>query len=297
MEEDYEQLPLRNEDSWERSPTPSQGPSDPEVPVVDEPPLLPEILSLLGETSTESKLGDPVHSDVAVRWEKILRQGLETEVKNKLLSKYAPISNCSAASPPKLNPEVKGAVTEAALRRDERLVEKQKQLSACLSAMGKLLMIFLGKSEQTEESRKVLEVAGDTARLIADLQFAESQSRRILVGSGLNTKFKATIDDSPTDEWLFGGDLTERIRTAKSLERSSSDLKKTITKKAPGNFLNSQRPSTAKRPQKFHQKLDGRVLPHQRSNHHQTFRHKYQRQSEKPHTSSWTQASRQQRRQ
>lgn len=49
------------------------------------PSLAPYILSLLGEDNVEENLGPSVYEDTAVRWEKILKQGLEVDIKNQLI--------------------------------------------------------------------------------------------------------------------------------------------------------------------------------------------------------------------
>lgn len=243
---------------------------------------LPEdILSLLGEPKKCGlKLGDPVHIDIAARWDGILKQGLDTETKNALISKYPPVANCSSMQAPKINPEVKGAATEAALRRDDRLVEKQNQITACLSAVGKILTSLLEKSGQGVEDRHLIELAGDTGRLLADMHFSESESRRILVGASLNKKFKGAMGDAPPDEWLFGSDLGERLKTAKSLERSTLELKgeklPTLSTKPKGN-LNFKRPSNNKVPQKRFLRMDGQNHTQLRGGNHPRYSHQGQR--------------------
>ncbi|KAJ8929757.1 hypothetical protein NQ314_017528, partial [Rhamnusium bicolor] len=163
---------------------------------------LPEdILSLLGETKRDGpKLSDPVHVDIAARWETILKQGLGAKTKNTLIKKYPPAANCPSMQAPRINLEVKGAATEAALRRDDWLVDKQNQIAACLSAIGKMLTHCLERSSQGVEDHHLIELAGDTGRLLADMHFSESESRRILIGASLNEKFKEALGDVPPDE-------------------------------------------------------------------------------------------------
>lgn len=78
-----------------------------------------------------------IHAHVTVRWKKILEQGHGADIKNQLIIKYPPFANRGSICIPKINPEVKNVISEAALCRDEH---KQKQNSACLSAVGKILM-------------------------------------------------------------------------------------------------------------------------------------------------------------
>lgn len=87
-------------------------------------------------------------------------------------------------------------------------------------------MSYINKTEENEENRHLLEAVGDTARLLADLFFMESRSRKIIAASELNNKFKGIMDNVFTDDWFFASDLSKRLKNAKPLERRSSDLKR-----------------------------------------------------------------------
>lgn len=224
----------------------------PEDQVLESPTtVLPErILSLLGEPSNKIIQGSTVHHDIAERWNAVLKKGLSAEARQSVIEKYPPILNILQTS--KLNLEVKGAITDAAIRRDDRLREKQIEISAALSAVGHVLTSFL-TSEDLENP--LIEVVGDVGRILADLHFNETQSRRILSGTGINKKFQNTMTSSTPDERLFGGDLGERLRSAKVLERSATKLKQKTPVRKPSvtKPLNSRRPSSSvvRRPQYY----------------------------------------------
>lgn len=164
----------------------------------EEQALTEDLLNLLGEQATVPNTSDSIHPEVAQRWKPILKKGLDAELKSKLLAKYPPLENCIGAFPPQVNPEIKGAATEAALHRDERIVDQQTLLSASLSAIGKVLTLSLPSAGEDNEFHHICEAAGDAARLIAYAFFSHSQCRRILQGTGLNSKFKMTLNDAHT---------------------------------------------------------------------------------------------------
>ncbi|XP_031343693.1 uncharacterized protein LOC116171146 [Photinus pyralis] len=219
--------------------------------------LSENILALLGETSSATNIGTAIHPEVAVRWNRILKDGLSDDVRKGLLQKYPPLANVTNV--PKLNLEVRGALSEAAVQRDERLILKQQQISSCIAALGPLVSHFL---EGIDTNNSLLETASDAGRLLADLFHSESMSRKILSSSGLNNKLRNTVLSGSNDEWLFGTDLGERIKSAKVLERSSAELKtKTPSAKPSTSYnLNSKRPSffPPRRIQKVPFKQDGR---------------------------------------
>lgn len=146
------------------------------------------------------------------------------------------MANCLGVRPPKINPELKASASEAALKRDARLASKQAQVGACLSAVGKSLSLLLER-DNDEENHQLIEVISDTGRLLSDIHFSESTSRRILLSSNLNKKFKDAVEDAPIDDFLFGTNLEDRLKAAKSLERSGLELARTpVPTKKPLNF-------------------------------------------------------------
>ncbi|CAH1973240.1 unnamed protein product, partial [Acanthoscelides obtectus] len=98
---------------------------------------------------------------------------------------------------------------------------------------------------------ELIEKLSDAGRLLSDVPHTLSVSRKELAILNLNKEWKETLIDSPVDEWLFGEDLEERLKAAKSLQFSSKQLKivkapqpkKTISK----NTLNYRIPSSYQR--------------------------------------------------
>lgn len=106
--------------------------------------LNPKILSLLGDDVTlEQRSDPPIHSDVAARWVHVFHKGLEAEKRRGLLLKYPPPENSVAFKAPHLNPVVKHAILESVSKRDDRLVQKQMQLGAGLTAIGSVISDLL----------------------------------------------------------------------------------------------------------------------------------------------------------
>ncbi|CAH1969169.1 unnamed protein product [Acanthoscelides obtectus] len=74
-------------------------------------------------------------------------------------------------------------------------------------------------------SGEFFEKLSDAGRLLSDVHHTLSVSRKELAILNLNKEWKETLIDSPVDEWLFGEDLEERLKAAKSLQFSSKQLK------------------------------------------------------------------------
>lgn len=208
---------------------------EPEGSTIDETEgLTDEVLKAMGKRICPDKiLGISIPKSIVVRWEEIFKQGLPTEEKTALLKKYPPPSNCDFIEPPKLNAELKATTTDANLKRDARIVLKQEKIAACIAAQGKAITLAL-QGNGDAENLMMIEYLSDTSRLLADLQREESSVRKSLILAPVNAAVKDVLQTPSLDGWLCGKDLDERLKSAKTLERSLKDLK------PPPKFQNSK---------------------------------------------------------
>lgn len=200
-----------------------------------------------------------------LRWSEILKNGLG-DTKQDIIKKYSVPANLPLLTVPKLNPEVNVALSTQiqVIRRDARLVQKQEQLAAGLSAIGEALSIML--KERGEGNRKCIELLSDAGRLLCDFHHVETITRRDLISINLNKDLKDTLSDAPVDNFLFGETLEERVKAAKNLEKSSFDLKPPKPKlaKKPFRPLNTKGPSRQSRGARVGQQYER--APYQRPN-------------------------------
>ncbi|KAJ8964125.1 hypothetical protein NQ314_005121 [Rhamnusium bicolor] len=130
--------------------------------------------------------------------------------------------------PPKLNPEVRAAANELALKRDMRLIKIQAQMGACMSALGRALTLLLKEGKDEGEERNnlpLMELIGDAVRLLADFHHEESEFRQNLVSLNLDKSLRDMLNNTSLDGWLFGDNLSDRLKTAKAIEKSGEELK------------------------------------------------------------------------
>ncbi|CAH1965157.1 unnamed protein product [Acanthoscelides obtectus] len=143
------------------------------------------------------------------------------------MKKYPPPENAHNFGAPKLNAVVKQAIVDSVAKRDSRLSCQQAQVGSGLSAIAIVISDLLKTEGGNAE---LIEKLSDAGRLLSDVHHTLSVSRKELAILNLNKEWKETLIDSPVDEWLFGEDLEERLKAAKSLQFSSKQLK---TVKAP----------------------------------------------------------------
>ena len=139
------------------------------------------------------------------------------------------IPNCQAMQPPQLNPEVRAAANDVALKRDTRLSKIQSQMGASISALGKALTLLLREDEgemgKVNNNLLLVELISDSVRLIADLHHEESESRQQLISLNLDKSLKDMLENTSLDGWLFGDNLSDRLKAAKAIEKSGQELK------------------------------------------------------------------------
>ena len=198
------------------------------------------VLSIFGKRILADKvLAPPMHQKIAVRWEEIIKVGLPTNDRTAILQKYPPPSNCNLTNPPKLNAVVKTALPEAAIKRDDRIMTKQEKIAACMAANGKALSNILTNEK---ENLALVEFLSDSSRLLADMHHDESLVRRSLILANINASVKETLNVSAIDEWLFGSDLDEKLKSRKAMEISCKDIRPIAKNQPPKGTKNVKTP-------------------------------------------------------
>lgn len=182
----------------------------------------------------ERKLAPNIPDSLALRYKQILSVGLPKKEREEILEKYPPPKNCIFFDPPKVNDEINVKLKlkehEAALKRDSRLIEKQTKISSILSILGSVVSdIIFDKSTKKEkdissQEEEQLEKISTSMRMLMDVQRDEALTRRGLILANIKITDKSVFESSSVDEYLFGEDLSEKLKVARSIEKASRDL-------------------------------------------------------------------------
>lgn len=182
-----------------------------------------DTLQLLGDApKTDISMGPSVHKDIANRWQDILAKGLAKDVKEKLLKSYFVPNNCDLLLAPALNPEVKAALQDALVKRDTALMYKQNQLGVALSALASATDMII--SNETSK-QKLLKPISDACRILCDSHFWETKTRRNFVISSININLKDALLETKRGSFLFGENVTDKVKAAKTIQQSGDALK------------------------------------------------------------------------
>ena len=106
--------------------------------------------------------------------------------------------------------EVSAKLQDNALKRDQILMERQKLTGSILTILGALMSDVMNETE---------------ARLTNQLLFEQTKSRKAFLLRGTDKKYKKVLEGSTTDEFLFGKDLSERIKSTNAIHKIGSKIR------------------------------------------------------------------------
>ncbi|KAL0840534.1 hypothetical protein ABMA28_015752 [Loxostege sticticalis] len=218
----------------QQQPVPSTSQEEPAV-LVEEDGLQPleglpeesrlddDILEILGDDPTTTvEYGKNIRQELAARFNHIATNGMNKENRKELCEKYLIPENCKLIGAPALNAEVKAALNETTLKRDKLIESRQKRIAAAISCLGEALSHALeSKNKDNAQIKRLM----DAARLICDSQHNDSISRRNLAVYSLKKEMKEPLLNTKIDTSLFGEHLTDSLKVAKAVTKSSSELK------------------------------------------------------------------------
>ncbi|XP_072935036.1 uncharacterized protein [Epargyreus clarus] len=207
---------------------PSQTINEEPIPILDKP-IGADILDALGNIE-EIQEGPTVHAEIVRRWIPIVTKGLPKDMKIELMTKHIPFENMPTLTP-RLNPEIMAAVSENIKKRDSIIAERQKQVGAALVAIGKSLELCIHNDDNID----IIKNMNDAAKIMCDTIYIDTQSRRSLIAAVINKDMKESLTDE-AGTFLFGNDLSEKIKATKAVQRSVKDLKTTyvMATRTPG---------------------------------------------------------------
>lgn len=192
-----------------------------------------ETLQILGEDPDQEIEELKFHPKLEEAWKKILLDGLDRESKTTLLKTYSRKGNC-AISTPKLNPEIEASINETTKKRDKYLAVDQDFCGAGLSSLGRAINMILNDKLVKIDKKELLTALTDSGKLMCEFFRQLTKARKAFIYPGLEKKAKSILENSKTDEFLFGVSLSERVKIAKSVEKVGLTLKPQLkTKKNP----------------------------------------------------------------
>ncbi|XP_067203765.1 uncharacterized protein [Linepithema humile] len=172
----------------------------------------------------------PWNEIVTERWRVLSRKGLPADQREALLKRYSPPEAVSFLKAPTLNQECRVALkNNAIVKRDDFAARNQDQMGVALCALGEAVSDLFRPETQNclnPEARLAITKVNEGAKILADLFYHLSLSRRAQITPALNLMAKNMADTIPVDDLLFGSSFGEQMKKAASMEKSSRDIVK-----------------------------------------------------------------------
>ncbi|KAJ3648904.1 hypothetical protein Zmor_020673 [Zophobas morio] len=202
-----------------------------------------EVELLLGEDPGAKKKDQvELHESLVSRWASWLSDGLPKEIKVQVVDKYPRKGNISLEAP-ELNEEIADTLNETGVRRDQLFNQEQNLAGSALSALGQGITMILKDEEEPLDHLELLEKLADAGKLITQLHFQVSSARRAFISPILTKSMKNLLQTSKPGSLLFGEKLTEKIKTAKSMEKIGKEIKASPLPSTSGTSKKLSRPA------------------------------------------------------
>ncbi|KAI8435386.1 hypothetical protein MSG28_003704 [Choristoneura fumiferana] len=170
-----------------------------------------EFLAALGNEGEEKvEEGEPIQSELATRWMRIMAEGLTKEQIQTLIKKYPTPKNFPAAVAPILNKEIGATLSELSLNRDRRIINRQNMIAKILSCLGMTLTDIL---KGNINSKKLIEQISDAAKIAAEIHCNDSKSRKFFALSSATKIVQDACKETKTGKLLFGDGLSDQLKT------------------------------------------------------------------------------------
>lgn len=196
------------------------------------------LLNLFGVDPQEKTNKNGVLLDgIATRWAHLITKGLDEEERQRLVDLYPPASNCSVLVPPILNEEIAVALKDNKIREDKFLQKLQMEISSGLMALYAPISSLV---QENQPPTATLENLANSAKIFSDCFHQISRHRRFLLGPSLNPQFKKCLESQEIDKFLYGENLTEKVKQYQATKTTLSQVVAVIKPKKnfPQNNLN-----------------------------------------------------------
>ncbi|XP_063990564.1 uncharacterized protein LOC135169456 [Diachasmimorpha longicaudata] len=214
------------------------------------------VLKALGVDVSFSKLKEVTYnSELMKTWSKWTKEGLPAKNKKDIVDLYNRKGELYVEAP-KVNLEILPLLSDMAKKRDSHFVDTQNCVGTALAALGAAVSLMVDPPEEGLDEDVFTDYLSHTGQMLADIFYQQTVARKSFITPLFNKTMKPTVDTMLTDEWLYGENLKEKVKTAKEIERASSDIKdKPPQKNAPRTRLqgNSKNPPANARQVGYHQ--------------------------------------------
>ncbi|XP_066590898.1 uncharacterized protein [Prorops nasuta] len=192
-----------------------------------------ETLQILSEDDESDKdKGLALHPRLASNWQKILSEGLKKDKKMALLDKYPRLGKGPFVTP-KLNFEIEASINETSKKRDRFFTADLELCGAGLVALGSDISMIFNSTVEEINTKELLTRLVDSGRLMCELHSQLIKARKAFLYPCVDKKARPILEKTHHGEFLFGPDLSQKIKTVKAVEKLGLSIKQFSSEKKP----------------------------------------------------------------
>lgn len=182
-----------------------------------------EFQDLLGDVpNNKNQMGTKVNSALADRINAILRNGIPKEERERIQKNFLQPENVETSGP-KLNPELKKAITPVVKDNDGELLSLQNHLAVGLNGVAKTVSTLM--EVELIDKKHVISSLSDVVRYLSGSHYAMSIYRRKQVRRSIkNDNMKEALGESPIYPMLFGSDMNNVMKSAETAAKIGRNL-------------------------------------------------------------------------
>jgi len=189
-------------------------------------------MSILNMSIPESDYGTEIQADVASSVSRLFQQRQPKESLDKIKA-YAKIpSNCKALVTPKINTEIWSLLPQRVRQSDFHQYQTMQQQIGTASVLTAKIAekLFSSNGSDWKDIRQdLLRTSLDTLTVLGNITQDINLRRKLDIKPNLNKDIASICSSSVASEWLFGENLAEQLKAAKT---TSSVMKTTMLKQS-----------------------------------------------------------------
>ncbi|KAL7293044.1 hypothetical protein TKK_0013488 [Trichogramma kaykai] len=180
-----------------------------------------------------------VKSDLLEIWKFFCTEGMKKEAEEALIAKYVCREEFNA---PTLNPQITSMMKESSKTRDRYMATIEKLAGLSLSVIGSIMTNIYDHRDEGVDIIDILTPLKDAGDLLSLIINKQSKNRKAFIEPGLSKESSAILKETSIDEFLYGKDLSGKIKEMKAFSREGEGLAKATPTSATPRSLNQNTP-------------------------------------------------------
>ncbi len=179
-----------------------------------------ELLDVLSQIQEESTFGPPVRPQIAKSFSCLLNKTASKEDQDKWKMEYQTPENCKILTVPRVNPEIWSALPARMKQKDLSLQQLQALLIASTINLASVAekVLEMGSNPTKEAKTKLLGMVLQSAAMNAAANREINVKRKQKIRPALSKEASSICSSGNiTTEFLFGDNVTEAIKSSKSM--------------------------------------------------------------------------------